>query len=157
MWPLSWFQGMFEGWAVSDMLTFFFLKKVSWKIFLASEKYLRTGPVSTHVGVDQRRGLGRQLLPARHDHGAPPDPGEPWLVESWSRDPNLIGPSQLFKLVFIAVHLYAIYDENGIYTTVAIFCATSMVNKTHFFFMDIISKYLILDKREPRVFGKINN
>ena len=29
MWPLSWFQGMFEGWAVSDMLTFFFLKKVS--------------------------------------------------------------------------------------------------------------------------------
>ena len=38
MWPLSWFQGMFEGWAVSDMLTFFFLKKVSRKNFLSQNQ-----------------------------------------------------------------------------------------------------------------------
>ena len=38
MWPLSWFQGMFEGWAVSDMLTFFFLKKVSRKKYFLSQK-----------------------------------------------------------------------------------------------------------------------
>ena len=51
-------------------------KGVSKEIFLVSEKYLRIGAVSALVAVDQRRGLGRQLLPARHDHGASSNPGE---------------------------------------------------------------------------------